>query len=119
MQMPHVPKCRTCPVSCLQGLLEDPTILYVGEVEIVEVRLVDDDPFIIAQVRLLQRGGGRGGRDCTGTLAAAGMCCWGGRSGRDCMGGLTAFKTTKESQKDLLRVTTHEGPKRASQGIYF
>ncbi|MEW5296833.1 MAG: hypothetical protein WDW36_000085 [Sanguina aurantia] len=37
-----------------QGLFEDPTILFVGDVEIVEVRMLDDDPFIIAQFHCQQ-----------------------------------------------------------------
>ncbi|GFR45893.1 hypothetical protein Agub_g7349 [Astrephomene gubernaculifera] len=37
-----------------QGIYEDPAILFVGEVEIVEVRLMDDDPFVIAQFHCQQ-----------------------------------------------------------------
>lgn len=37
-----------------QGLFEDPTILFVGDVEVVEVRLMDDDPFVIAQFHVQQ-----------------------------------------------------------------
>ena len=70
--------CLTCcclPCAC-QGVFEDPTILFVGDVEIVEMRLMDDDPFIITQFHCQQlkctrdkfggwgvgeRGGGVGG----------------------------------------------------------
>ncbi|MEW5312181.1 MAG: hypothetical protein WDW38_003828 [Sanguina aurantia] len=38
----------------VDGLFEDPTILFVGDVEIVEVRMLDDDPFIIAQFHCQQ-----------------------------------------------------------------
>ncbi|GIL68526.1 hypothetical protein Vafri_21798 [Volvox africanus] len=37
-----------------QGVFEDPSILFIGDVEIVEVRLMDDDPFIIAQFHCQQ-----------------------------------------------------------------
>jgi len=36
------------------GMFEDPTILFVGDVEIVEVRTMDEDPFIIAQFHCQQ-----------------------------------------------------------------
>eukprot|EP00798_Chlamydomonas_sp_ICE-L_P007995 gene7995-1222_t len=36
------------------GAIEDPTILHTSEVEIVEVRLMDDDPFIISQFNCQQ-----------------------------------------------------------------
>lgn len=32
-----------------QGLYEDPTLLFVGEVELVEVQLVDGDPLVVLQ----------------------------------------------------------------------
>jgi len=37
-----------------QEVYEDPTILFVGDVEIVEVRQMEDDPFIIAQFHCQQ-----------------------------------------------------------------
>ena len=38
----------------MQELKEDPTILFVGEVEVVEVRLMDTDPFVICQFHCQQ-----------------------------------------------------------------
>ncbi|KAF5837473.1 hypothetical protein DUNSADRAFT_4275, partial [Dunaliella salina] len=37
-----------------QGLFEDPTILFVGDVEVVEIKLLDDDPFAIVQFHCQQ-----------------------------------------------------------------
>ncbi|KAL6759495.1 hypothetical protein V8C86DRAFT_2573456 [Haematococcus lacustris] len=37
-----------------QGQFDDPTILFVGDVEVVEVRQMDDDPFIITQFHCQQ-----------------------------------------------------------------
>lgn len=37
-----------------QGVTEDPTILHTSEVEIVEIRMMDDDPFIITQFNCQQ-----------------------------------------------------------------
>ncbi|KAG2484061.1 hypothetical protein HYH03_017081 [Edaphochlamys debaryana] len=37
-----------------QGVFEDPSILFIGDVEIVEVRLMEDDPFIICQFHCQQ-----------------------------------------------------------------
>ncbi|GFH23938.1 mitochondrial inner membrane translocase, partial [Haematococcus lacustris] len=36
------------------GQFDDPTILFVGDVEVVEVRQMDDDPFIITQFHCQQ-----------------------------------------------------------------
>ncbi len=41
---------------CLQaeGLHEDPTILFVSEVELVEMRSVEDEPLVVAQFNCQQ-----------------------------------------------------------------
>lgn len=60
-------------------MFEDPAILHVGDAEVVEVRLMDNDPFIIVQVAGVgrpRRGGGHvqsqgAGLDRGGGAAAA------------------------------------------------
>ncbi|KAJ9514368.1 hypothetical protein QJQ45_012283 [Haematococcus lacustris] len=41
-------------VRAIKGQFDDPTILFVGDVEVVEVRQMDDDPFIITQFHCQQ-----------------------------------------------------------------
>jgi import inner membrane translocase subunit TIM44 len=37
-----------------EGLHEDPTILFVSEVELVEMRSVEDEPLVVAQFNCQQ-----------------------------------------------------------------
>jgi hypothetical protein len=51
----HVPRVLHFPMLVLaQEIQEDPTILNVSDVEVVEVRMMDNDPFIIAQFHCQQ-----------------------------------------------------------------
>eukprot|EP00955_Chlamydomonas_euryale_P078786 363203-Chlamydomonas_euryale.AAC.21 len=43
-----------CSALKQQELYEDPTILFVGDVEVVEVRMMDGDPFVICQFHCQQ-----------------------------------------------------------------
>lgn len=38
----------------MQGLWEDPTILFVSDVEVVETRMMEGDPFLVAQFHCQQ-----------------------------------------------------------------
>lgn len=41
--------CASLRAPQAQGLFEDPHILHVGEVELFDMRLADDDPLVVAQ----------------------------------------------------------------------
>lgn len=43
-----------CPPLLAQGLVEDPTILFVGEVELVELKAIDDEPLVVVQFNCQQ-----------------------------------------------------------------
>lgn len=40
---------RCHPLLLLQGAFEDPTILFVGEPELVELKLVEGQPMVVVQ----------------------------------------------------------------------
>lgn len=38
-----------CVCGLLQGLYEDPTILFIGEPELVEIKMIEEEPLVVVQ----------------------------------------------------------------------